>query len=224
MLRSFLRHDPDVILVGEIRDEETAKLAIGAANTGHLVLSTLHTNDAPSSIKRLGNMDGVDPADFAFALKGIVAQRLIKIYNKEIREGLKGSEEVRDKIVKEWELKSVDSGVILNELFGEEIFASGSFYTFDNDEKDGVFQGRTAITEFWRLGREAQDLIFEQKFSTKMLWDCAIKNYQMLPMSWTGFEKVINQETSIEHLIDTVGADAINVCKDLIMDHFFERG
>ena len=76
-LRSFLRQDPDVIMVGEIRDFETAEIAIKAALTGHLVLSTLHTNDAPSTISRMLNM-GIEPFLIAAALNVIVAQRLVR--------------------------------------------------------------------------------------------------------------------------------------------------
>jgi type IV pilus assembly protein PilB len=76
-LRSLLRQDPDVIMVGEIRDTETARIAIQAALTGHLVLSTLHTNDAPSSIIRLVNM-GIEPYLIAASLRAIVAQRLVR--------------------------------------------------------------------------------------------------------------------------------------------------
>jgi type IV pilus assembly protein PilB len=76
-LRSLLRQDPDVIMVGEIRDAETARIAIQAALTGHLVLSTLHTNDAPSSIVRLVNM-GIEPYLLAASLRAIVAQRLVR--------------------------------------------------------------------------------------------------------------------------------------------------
>jgi type IV pilus assembly protein PilB len=77
ILRSLLRQDPDVILVGEIRDYETAEVAIQAALTGHLVLSTLHTNDAPSTITRLVNM-GIEPFLVVAALNTIVAQRLVR--------------------------------------------------------------------------------------------------------------------------------------------------
>src|ERR1044071_8830841 len=77
-LRSTLRSDPDVILVGEIRDQETAKISIEAAMTGHLVLSTLHTNDAASTISRLIEM-GVEPFLVASAVDCIVAQRLIRV-------------------------------------------------------------------------------------------------------------------------------------------------
>ncbi|HSL20721.1 MAG TPA: ATPase, T2SS/T4P/T4SS family [Vicinamibacterales bacterium] len=76
-LRAILRQDPDVILVGEIRDEETAKIAMQAAQTGHLVLSTLHTDDAPSCVTRLTDM-GVEPYVIASALIGVVAQRLVR--------------------------------------------------------------------------------------------------------------------------------------------------
>jgi type IV pilus assembly protein PilB len=76
-LRSLLRQDPDVIMVGEVRDAETARIAIQAALTGHLVLSTLHTNDAPSSIVRLVNM-GIEPYLLAASLRAIVAQRLVR--------------------------------------------------------------------------------------------------------------------------------------------------
>ncbi len=76
-LRSFLRQDPDIILVGEIRDLETAEIAIKAALTGHLVLSTLHTNDAPSTIARMINM-GVEKFLLASAINGIMAQRLVR--------------------------------------------------------------------------------------------------------------------------------------------------
>jgi type IV pilus assembly protein PilB len=76
-LRSLLRQDPDIIMLGEIRDQETAKVAVQAALTGHLVLSTLHTNDAPSSISRLVNI-GVEPFLLAASLNGVLAQRLVR--------------------------------------------------------------------------------------------------------------------------------------------------
>lgn len=76
-LRSLLRQDPDVIMVGEIRDSETAQIAVQAALTGHVVLSTLHTNDAPSAITRLGNL-GVENFLIAASLRGVLAQRLVR--------------------------------------------------------------------------------------------------------------------------------------------------
>src|SRR5205814_1964114 len=76
-LRSFLRQDPNIILVGEIRDFETAEIAVKAALTGHLVLSTLHTNDAPSTVNRLMNM-GIEPFLVASSVHMIAAQRLVR--------------------------------------------------------------------------------------------------------------------------------------------------
>jgi type IV pilus assembly protein PilB len=76
-IRSILRHDPDIVLVGEMRDKETAEIAIKLANTGHLTFSTLHTNDAPSAVSRLYKM-GIEPFLIAYAINLIVAQRLVR--------------------------------------------------------------------------------------------------------------------------------------------------
>ena len=84
-LRSFLRQDPNVILVGEIRDAETAAIAVKAALTGHLVLSTLHTNDAPSTVNRLVNM-GVEPFLVASSVNLVCAQRLLRRVCAQCRE------------------------------------------------------------------------------------------------------------------------------------------
>src|SRR5687767_7020659 len=85
-MRSFLRADPDVIMVGEMRDHETAAIGIEASLTGHLVFSTLHTNSAPETITRLLDMD-IDPFNFADALLGILAQRLVRTLCKDCKEG-----------------------------------------------------------------------------------------------------------------------------------------
>ena len=84
-LRSILRHDPDIVLVGEIRDLETAENAIQASLTGHLVFSTLHTNDAPSAYTRLVDM-GVEPFLVASTVEAVMAQRLVRTLCKECRE------------------------------------------------------------------------------------------------------------------------------------------
>jgi type II secretory ATPase GspE/PulE/Tfp pilus assembly ATPase PilB-like protein len=90
-LRSILRHDPDVILVGEIRDMETAEIAIQASLTGHLVFSTLHTNDAPTALTRLVDM-GIEPYLVASSLEAVVAQRLVRVICTECKEKLSESE------------------------------------------------------------------------------------------------------------------------------------
>ncbi|MCB9761247.1 MAG: type IV-A pilus assembly ATPase PilB [Alphaproteobacteria bacterium] len=92
-LRSFLRQDPDIIMVGEIRDFETAEIAVKAALTGHLVLSTLHTNDAPSTVSRLINM-GVEPVMVASSVNLVAAQRLLRSNCKECKAPIEVSEKV----------------------------------------------------------------------------------------------------------------------------------
>ncbi len=97
-MRSFLRADPDVIMVGEMRDHETAAIGIEASLTGHLVFSTLHTNSAPETITRLLDMD-IDPFNFADALLGIMAQRLVRTLCPKCKEGYNPTEEEFDDIM-----------------------------------------------------------------------------------------------------------------------------
>ena len=80
-MRSILRHDPDVVLIGEIRDTETAQIAVQASLTGHLVFSTLHTNDAPGAVTRLVDMN-VEPYLVASSLEAVLAQRLVRVLCK----------------------------------------------------------------------------------------------------------------------------------------------
>jgi type II secretory ATPase GspE/PulE/Tfp pilus assembly ATPase PilB-like protein len=96
-LRSILRHDPDVILIGEIRDSETADIAVRSSLTGHLVLSTLHTNDAPSAVTRLTDM-GVEPYLIASCVEGIIAQRLVRRVCQHCRDTVEPPEPVRREI------------------------------------------------------------------------------------------------------------------------------
>ena len=100
-MRSFLRADPDVIMVGEMRDEETTKVAIEASLTGHLVLSTLHTNSAPESITRLLDL-GMDPFNFADALLAVLAQRLAKALCSECKEAYEPDEAEIDELLQEY--------------------------------------------------------------------------------------------------------------------------
>jgi len=124
VIRSFLRADPDVIMIGEMRDLETAKIAIEASLTGHLVLSTLHTNTALESVTRLLDL-GMDPFNFADALIGVMAQRLLKALCKKCRqpyvpdeqevemllaEFLEGSPIKRSEAIKDWQLHFAKNG------------------------------------------------------------------------------------------------------------------
>src|SRR5690606_6266233 len=92
-LRAFLRQDPDIVMVGEIRDFETAEIAVKAALTGHLVLSTLHTNDAPSTISRLLNM-GVEPFLITASVNLVLAQRLARRVCKDCKERIQVEKDV----------------------------------------------------------------------------------------------------------------------------------
>lgn len=101
-MRSFLRADPDVIMVGEMRDRETASTAIDASLTGHLVLSTLHTNSAPETVTRLLDI-GMDPFNFADALLGVLAQRLVRTFCQDCKEKYHPSREQFDALVRAYE-------------------------------------------------------------------------------------------------------------------------
>ncbi len=100
-MRAFLRADPDVIMVGEMRDLETAKIGVEASLTGHLVLSTLHTNSAPETISRLLDM-GIDPLNFADSLLGVLAQRLVRTLCEKCKEGYNPTQEEYDQIVESY--------------------------------------------------------------------------------------------------------------------------
>src|SRR5687767_2274957 len=107
-MRAFLRADPDVIMVGEMRDHETAATGIEASLTGHLVFSTLHTNSAPETITRLIDMD-IDPFNFADALLGIMAQRLVRTLCKDCKEEYAPSQEEFAELMEEYGLEHWDS-------------------------------------------------------------------------------------------------------------------
>jgi type II secretory ATPase GspE/PulE/Tfp pilus assembly ATPase PilB-like protein len=106
-MRSFLRADPDVIMVGEMRDFETAKTGVEASLTGHLVFSTLHTNSAPETIVRLLDM-GIDPLNFADALLGILAQRLVRTLCKKCKEQYHPTKEEYEEIAESYDREAFD--------------------------------------------------------------------------------------------------------------------
>jgi type II secretory ATPase GspE/PulE/Tfp pilus assembly ATPase PilB-like protein len=107
-MRAFLRADPDVIMVGEMRDYETAKTGVEASLTGHLVFSTLHTNSAPETIVRLLDM-GIDPLNFADALLGILAQRLVRTLCKKCKEQYHPSKEEYDEIAESYDREEFEN-------------------------------------------------------------------------------------------------------------------
>jgi type IV pilus assembly protein PilB len=142
-LRSILRQDPDIIMVGEIRDEETAEIAVRAAITGHVVLSTLHTNDAPSTIMRLQDM-GIKPFLLAASLRGIVAQRLVKKICTNCKEEYEASEY-------EKELLEVSGYLTLSRGKGcPKCYNTG-------------YSGRIAIHEILKVGKSVREAITSGK-------------------------------------------------------------
>jgi len=148
-LRTFLRQDPDVIMVGEIRDRETAEISIRAALTGHLVFSTLHTNDSAASISRLLDM-GIEPFLVASAVEGIVAQRLIRRLCPSCRKPI--------------ELDDVKKEMLRKEGFPVEALATHAVYEpVGCDEcRNSGFKGRTGIYEILTVDDHIRPLIIDR--------------------------------------------------------------
>ena len=153
-LRSFLRQDPDVMMVGEIRDLETAEVAIRAALTGHLVFSTVHTNDAPSTITRMVDQ-GVEPYLVASSLILVIAQRLVRTICQHCR--------VLVPITDEWEAKLRKVDITPGQLGGEVAFGEGC----DECLHSG-YAGRTAIYEFMPVDETLRTQIMNGSTATEM--------------------------------------------------------
>ena len=187
-LRSFLRQDPDVILVGEIRDFETAETGIKAALTGHLVLSTLHTNDAPSTVSRLLNM-GVEPFLVASSVLLIVAQRLLRKLCSECKQIKKVPQEVpRDVLVR--------SG--FSEQEAEEItqvWGPKGCPVCGN----GGYKGRIALYEVMIMSASIREMVL-QGASTDELRKKASEE-GMLTLRQSGLQKVRDGMTSVEEVL-----------------------
>jgi type IV pilus assembly protein PilB len=145
VLRAFLRQDPDIILVGEIRDFETAEIAIKAALTGHLVLSTLHTNDAPSTVSRLIHM-GIEPYLIASALTLVVAQRLVRTICPYCKTPLTLSEHAYRAL-----------GIAPEECTASPLYKGTGCRNCNNTG----FKGRIAIYEVMLITAQSKELILE---------------------------------------------------------------
>lgn len=173
ILRSFLRQDPDVILVGETRDKETAKTAIEAALTGHLVLTTLHTNDAAGAIARLDEM-GVEPFMVSGALLGVLAQRLMRRVCSECRISYMPSTAE----LARFGLSASSEGEITlykaNTLRPEEIQAASSKGTLCQKCNGIGYKGRVGVYEVMRVSERLQTLINEGA-PTERLKDAAVE-------------------------------------------------
>jgi len=148
-LRSFLRQDPDVILVGEIRDLETAQIAVQASLTGHLVLSTLHTNDAPSSIIRLVDL-GIEPFLLTATIEGIVAQRLVRTLEPKTKEAFTPTEQ-----------ELMELGLRPDDIKGSQFYRPG-----ENAGVGGGYKGRMALFEIMTLDDEIRELMMNEASTT----------------------------------------------------------
>ncbi len=185
-LRSILRQDPDVILVGEIRDKETANIAIQASLTGHLVLSTLHTNDAASSVTRLVDI-GIESYKIAAALKGVVAQRLMRRLCSHCRELAIG--QVPDRI-KRW---FPDQGTVYRGVGCPECSMTG-------------YRGRLAVEEVLQANDEVERRIAGNE-TVERIHDAA-RETGMRSLWESGVQHVRQGETTIEELLRVLEAPA----------------
>lgn len=179
-LRSMLRQDPDVIMVGEIRDQETADLAIRAALTGHLVFSTLHTNDAPGAVTRLLDM-GVEPNLLSSSLRGVVAQGLVRTICPRCSEVYTPEES----ILRDFDLTQKTDLVLKH--------GRGCRYC-----RMSGYKGRTGLYELLVLKKEVRELI-SSKASTNRLREVALKA-GMRNMRQEGVDKALASITTLEEV------------------------
>jgi len=199
-LRSLVRQDPDIIMVGEIRDEETAKLAINAALTGHLVLSTLHANSAPGSFPRLIDM-GAEPFLIASTVNVIIAKRLVRRLIPESRQKYKLNKDEIKSLEKEFDMKR-----ILNVLKQEKIIPQKQnwddieFCRPGEVEKNGDgYKGRVGIFEVLEISEAIRDLIIKESDADEIKRQAQEEG--MLTMLEDGMIKAAQGLTSIEEVL-----------------------
>ena len=185
-LRSILRQDPDIIMVGEVRDEETVELAIRAALTGHLVFSTIHTNDAASGFARLLNWD-IEPFLIASTVKGILAQRLVR----RICENCKVEHEITDR---EALLLKIDKKKYKKTYKGKGCLSC----------RNSGYRGRLGLYELLVVNEDVSELVLSEQPSFKIR-DKA-REHGMMTMLEDGLQKVLEGRTSLDELIEILGS------------------
>ena len=193
-LRQIVRQDPDIVMVGEIRDQETAALVTHAALTGHIVLSTLHTNNALGVIPRLIDL-GVQPFLLPPALSIAIAQRLVRKLCPKCKKKIKPKKEVRDLILKE-----IDN---LPEKVKKEIKIPESLTVFEpvgcRDCHNTGYSGRIALFEILEMTPHLAEIILKEPSETKILEEA--KRQGMLTMKQDGILKVLDGITTIEEVL-----------------------
>ncbi len=182
-LRSFLRQDPDTIMVGEIRDIETAQIAVQASLTGHVVLSTLHTNDAPGAVTRLIDM-GLEPFLISASLEGVLAQRLLRRICKTCRTPYEPDKDVVNML-------DVDALEIANKKF---YYGKGC-----PDCNRSGYKGRQGLFELMTINDQLRALI-TQKAPTLVLKQKAVES-GMRPLREDGLRCIFDGHTSIEEVL-----------------------
>ncbi|QUH22132.1 GspE/PulE family protein [Alkaliphilus sp. B6464] len=188
-LRTFLRQDPDIVVVGETRDTETAKTAVDAANTGHYVLSTIHTNNATTTINRLIAM-GIEPYKLADNIAGIISQKLIKKVCPFCQESHNATEKELSF------LKKVEEKYQRKIITGNEVFYKG---TGCSECKDG-YKGRVVIMEMLLIDDIINELIASNLNSTELRKEVA-KNQSFLPFELEAIEKAKLGKIDIKDVI-----------------------
>ncbi len=187
-LRSVLRADPDIVMVGEIRDGETAKIAVESALTGHMVFSTLHTNDAPGAVTRLDEM-GVEPFLTASSLVGVLAQRLVRVLCPRCKEEI----EVTYKELLESMPDFPHEGKKLTDKI--KIHKAKGCISCNNTG----YKGRQGVFEFLQVTNEMRDLII-RRASAAEIKELAIKQ-GMHTLRQEGIDKIIEGTTSVEEVL-----------------------
>jgi len=182
-LRSILRQDPDICMVGEIRDLETAKIAVEASLTGHLVFTTLHTNDAPSSIARLLDL-GVEPFLITATLEGIVAQRLVRKICTNCKTRFQPTEEMLMELS------------LTPEMVGNRQFFYGKGCEYCNNTG---YKGRMGIYEIMTLDEELREGIMRRDTSS-LLREMSIKK-GMRTLRDSGILGIYDGTTTIEEVV-----------------------
>ena len=192
-MRSFLRADPDVIMVGEMRDRETASIGIQASLTGHLVLSTLHTNSAPESITRLLDM-GMDPFNFSDAILCILAQRLARTLCKDCRQPYHPSAEAYATLVREYGPGLFDENV--NIQYTEDLMLNRPTGCRNCNNKG--YRGRMALHELL-MGTDEIKLLVQNRAKVDMIRTQAVKD-GMTTLRQDGIEKIFGGPLDLQQV------------------------
>jgi type IV pilus assembly protein PilB len=189
-LRSFLRQDPDTIMIGEIRDFETAEIGVKAALTGHLVLSTLHTNDAPGTISRLLNM-GIEPFLVTASLNLILAQRLCRRLCNACKKPIQGFDEKA----------YLDAGISPEKI--------GSFTPYEKvgcrECNDRGYRGRVAVYEVMPFWDGLKELVINGASAAELKQEAIRLGMQTLRMS--ALNKVMNGSSTLEEAVGNTAPD-----------------